>query len=98
MGMTASGRRASLQVLRMSQNCPTVMPCELSVTDVSLCCVYFITVQNVCKGPCLAVQWLRLCISDEGGTGSNPGQGTKISHTAQRDQSKQTNRTTCREN
>ena len=40
--MTASGCRASPQVMRMSQNCPTVMPCEPSVTDVSLCCVYFI--------------------------------------------------------
>ena len=34
------------------------------------------------KGASLAVQWLRLCTSTAGGTGSNPGQRTKISHSA----------------
>ena len=82
MGVTASGCRASLQVMRMSQNCLIVMPCEPSVTDVSLCCVYFIIVKNACKGPCLVVQRLRLCTSNKGGTGSIPGQGTKIPHAA----------------
>ena len=32
----------------------------------------------------LVVQWLRLHISTSRGTGSIPGQGTKIPHTAQR--------------
>ena len=90
--MTASGCRASPQVMRMSQNCPTVMPCEPSVTDVSLCCVYFIMVKNACQEPCLAVQRLRLCTSNGGDTGSIPGQETKIPHAAQCDQSKQTNK------
>ena len=30
------------------------------------------------SGTCLAVQWLRLCASTAGGTGSTPGWGTKI--------------------
>ena len=34
------------------------------------------------KGTSLAVQWLRLCASTAGGTGSIPGQGTKILHPA----------------
>ena len=34
------------------------------------------------KGASLAVQWLRLCASTAGSTGSNPGQGTKIPHSA----------------
>ena len=29
-------------------------------------------------GTSLAIQWLRLCASNAGGTGSIPGQGTKI--------------------
>ena len=28
----------------------------------------------------LAVQWLRICTSNAGGTGSTPGQETKIPH------------------
>ena len=31
-------------------------------------------------GTSLAVQWLRLCASTAGGTGSIPGRGTKIPH------------------
>ena len=31
-------------------------------------------------GTSLAVQWLRLCVSTAGGTGSIPGRGTKIPH------------------
>ena len=31
-------------------------------------------------GTSLAVQWLRLCTSNAGGTVSIPGQGTKIPH------------------
>ena len=31
-------------------------------------------------GLSLVVQWLRLCASTAGGTGSIPGQGTKILH------------------
>ena len=31
---------------------------------------------------CLVAQWLTLCTSTEGGMGSIPGQGTKISHAA----------------
>ena len=34
-------------------------------------------------GPSLAVQWLRLCAPSAGGTGSIPGQGTKIPHATQ---------------
>ena len=34
-------------------------------------------------GPSLAVQWLRLCPCNAEGTGSIPGQGTKIPHAAQ---------------
>ena len=34
------------------------------------------------SGPSLAVQWLRLHASTAGDTGSIPGQGTKIPHTA----------------
>ena len=30
------------------------------------------------RGTCLAVQWLRLHVSTEGGMGSIPGWGTKI--------------------
>ena len=37
-------------------------------------------------GTSLLVQWLRLCASSVGGPGSNPGQGTKISHAAQHSQ------------
>ena len=33
-------------------------------------------------GTSLAVQWLRLCASNAGDTGSNPGQGTKTLHDA----------------
>ena len=29
-------------------------------------------------GTSLAIQWLRLCVSTAGGTGSIPGRGTKI--------------------
>ena len=29
------------------------------------------------RGTSLAVQWLRLCASSEGGSGSIPGQGTR---------------------
>ena len=36
----------------------------------------------------LAVQWLRLCVSNAGGVGLIPGQGTKIPHTAQHSQKK----------
>ena len=32
------------------------------------------------RGTSLVVQWLRLCASNAGGTGSVLGQGTKISH------------------
>ena len=35
-------------------------------------------------GTSLAVQWLRLCASNEGSAGSIPGWGTKIPHTAWR--------------
>ena len=34
-------------------------------------------------GTSLVVRWLRLCVSTAGGTGSVPGQGTKIPHAAQ---------------
>ena len=34
-------------------------------------------------GTSLVVQWLRLCASDAGGTGSIPGRGTKIPHAVQ---------------
>ena len=34
----------------------------------------------------LAVQWLRLCTSNAGGAGSNPGQGTKIPRAMRRSQ------------
>ena len=40
-------------------------------------------------GTCLAVQWLRLHASTAGGTGSIPGQGTKIPHAAWRGQKNQ---------
>ena len=36
-------------------------------------------------GISLAVQWLRLCNSTAGGTGSIPGLGTKIPHAAWRE-------------
>ena len=36
----------------------------------------------------LEVQWLRLCASTAGGTGSIPGQGTKILHATRRSQKK----------
>ena len=36
----------------------------------------------------LAVQWLKLCASTAGGTGSIPGRGTKIAHATWRDQKK----------
>ena len=42
-------------------------------------------------GTSLAVQWLKLCISTAGGTGSIPGQGTKIPHAMQRGQKKNDN-------
>ena len=38
---------------------------------------------NIFKEISLAVQWLRLCTSTAGGTGSIPGRGTKIPHAAQ---------------
>ena len=34
------------------------------------------------QGTSLAVQWLRFCTSNTGGTGSKPGRGTKIPHLA----------------
>ena len=40
------------------------------------------------RGTSLVVQWLRLCPSTVEGTGSNPGWGTKILHTAQWDPKK----------
>ena len=48
---------------------------------------------NIClmkewMGNSLAVQWLGLCASTEGGTGSIPGWGTKIPHAAWRSQKK----------
>ena len=36
--------------------------------------------KKIGQGTSLAVQWLRLCTSTAGGTGSIPGQGTKIPH------------------
>ena len=42
------------------------------------------------QGTSLAVQWLRRCASTAGGTGSIPGWGTKIPHTA--DQPKKPNK------
>ena len=39
-------------------------------------------------GTSLAVQWLRLCTSTAGGTGSIPGQGNKIPHAMQCNQKK----------
>ena len=36
--------------------------------------------QNLIGGNSLAVQWLRLCVSTAGGSGSIPGRGTKIPH------------------
>ena len=38
------------------------------------------------SGTSLAVQWLGLCTSTAGGTGSIPGRGTKFSHAEQRGQ------------
>ena len=35
------------------------------------------------SGNSLAVQWLGLCASTAGGTGSIPSQGTKVPHAAQ---------------
>ena len=43
------------------------------------------------KGNSLVVLWLRLCASTAGGTGSIPGQGTKIPHAAQHGQKKKKN-------
>ena len=37
-------------------------------------------IKNCALGTSLAVQWLRLCASTAGGTGSIPVQGTKILH------------------
>ena len=39
-------------------------------------------------GTSLAVQWLRLHTPNVGGTGSIPGQGTKVPHATQRGQNK----------
>ena len=36
----------------------------------------------------LVVQWLRLCAPNAGGTGSTPGQGTKILHASRPSQKK----------
>ena len=36
--------------------------------------------KNKICGTSLVVQWLRLCTSNAGGTGSFPGSGTKIPH------------------
>ena len=44
------------------------------------------------QGTSLAVQWLGLCASTAGGTGSIPGQGTKILQASQCGQNKQTNK------
>ena len=42
--------------------------------------------QELCiLGTSLAVQWLRLCISNTGGMGFIPGQGTKIKKKTQND-------------
>ena len=40
------------------------------------------------QGTSLAVQWLRLCASTAEGTGSIPGQGTKIPHATEHSQKK----------
>ena len=41
------------------------------------------TIRKIFLRTSLAIQWLRLCASTAGGTGSIPGQGTKISHATQ---------------
>ena len=38
--------------------------------------------QKITAGDCLVVQRLRLCVLKAEGTGSIPGQGSKISHAA----------------
>ena len=43
----------------------------------------------------LAVQWLRLCASTAAGTGSTPGQGTKIPPAAQCGQNNNNNNVVC---
>ena len=40
------------------------------------------------RGTSLVVQWLILCFSNAGGTGSIPGWGTKIPHAMQHSQKK----------
>ena len=44
-------------------------------------------------GTSLAVQWLRRCTSNAGGTGSIPGQGPKIPHAARHSQKIKTYKT-----
>ena len=44
--------------------------------------------KNEAFGTSLAVQWLGLCASTAGATGSIPGQGTKIPHAARHGQKK----------
>ena len=39
---------------------------------------YLFYFKNWCPGTSLAVRWLRLCVSNAGGTGSIPDWGTKI--------------------
>ena len=48
----------------------------------------FVIKKNLTPGISLAVQWLGLHASTAGGTGSIPGQGTKILHASRRSQKK----------
>ena len=43
----------------------------------------WLSYQKFTRGPSLAVQWLRPCAPNVGGTGSIPGRGTKTPQTAQ---------------
>ena len=48
---------------------------------------------NCSNGDFLAVQWLRLCASNEGGMGSIPGRETKTPHATRQKKKKKQNKT-----
>ena len=56
------------------------MTSPLRQRTLALCGEYIKGVKSGSKGTSLEVQWLRLCASNAGGTGSIPSQGTKVPH------------------
>ena len=70
----------------MHISCTLLYKWIIEYIDYILLSMYILTIMLKKKkkihGTSLAVQWLRLCAPNAGGTGSIPGRGTKIPHAA----------------